>query len=328
MVQQCVIVGSVVGTICGVLLLVLTLAASKLLYDRRSRVLPEEPPAPPRTRLQEMLDRRMTPFYPLDDVVDKSGFTIEEFHWYGLNEASIGKQATELNFPNPLHRYPARPFDEVHILEVMRSFGPVVGQEPPERLLKLLKTEKYGTWALLHFIHTTLVSSIMLEARHIQLLCPPVAFFLLYASTAQPKSRKFVMHRTCPNEDLTDLIGISYYSDMAKLRKLMVKVLPYPNAGPERAKLKEYMSEILLPFWDGDEEYLSALLELKMQGFAKFGNMLLLESTSWEWDYSHNHPYPTLVTFPAFRQVRDSEGEPQQGEYDVGMKWIELGDDF
>ncbi|MCJ1377407.1 hypothetical protein MMC17_000502 [Xylographa soralifera] len=318
MVQQCVIVGSVVGTICGVLMLALFLAAGRLLYDRRSRILPEEPPpppTPPRSHIQVKLDNFITPFYSLESDVDKDNTVIETFYEYSMPPNQISKAADSLRFFHVLRLYPPRPFDESHLLEVMRSFGHVPGQEAPENLLKLLKSKKNGEIAILHFVYTTLISSIMLESRHVQLLCPPVAFFFLYANTAQPKSRKFELNYTYSDHKLTDFIGPSYHKDIAQLRKLMVKVLPYPNAGPARGKLKAYMMEVLRPFYT-DEEHLGSQLEQAMQEYADFGNILLLESTSWEWDYSYERPDPCLALFPAFRQVRDAEGKPTQGRFD------------
>ncbi|MCJ1389771.1 hypothetical protein MMC18_002628 [Xylographa bjoerkii] len=260
--------------------------------------------------MPDWTDRFMTPFYPYEDLLDSYGQIIPQFHREGLTVKQIRDKAEDMIYFNALHQHPPHPFDEAHILEVMRSFGPVVGQQSPERILELLKSKSRnnGSSAILHFINTTLTSSIMLDSTHTQLLCPPLVYFLRYASTPQAKARR------------------TYHSDMAKLRKLMGQVLPYPNAGPERAKLKAYLMEVLCPFYEDHGDFLDGILDFKMQEYATFGNMLLLEPTSWEWDYSHDGPSSKLPVSPAFRQVRNSDGEPTHGEFDLKVEFCTIRD--
>jgi len=156
--------------------------------------------------------------------------------------------------------------------------------------------------AMRHIVVTTLVSSIMLESKTRQLLCPPVAYFLHYCSTPQAKEAR------------------AYYRSMAEVRSNIRNVLPYPNPGWEQLEIKAYLMEVLYPFITPDAEgYVSLCLDNMMEAFREFGSMLLLEPTSREWNYHQDHTskLEPIVVFPAFRQVRDNEGEPTEGEYNL-----------
>jgi hypothetical protein len=50
--------------------------------------------------------------------------------------------------------------------------------------------------------------------------------------------------------------------------------------------------------------------------FSEFGNMLLLEPTSWKWDYTHQKSSEDyIVIFSGFHQVRDELGAPTKGQH-------------
>ena len=67
--------------------------------------------------------------------------------------------------------------------------------------------------------------------------------------------------------------------------------------------------EVLDPFLANKARFRKDLY-FTMDCFSDFGNLLMLEPTSWEWDFSHRcEPQKEYILyFPGFRQVRDEEG--------------------
>ena len=76
------------------------------------------------------------------------------------------------------------------------------------------------------------------------------------------------------------------------------------------------MMEVLSPFCK-DEADLGNMLEIRRQDYGQLGICCCWNRQAGNRiTVTTYRTHPCLVTFPAFRQVRDSQGEPTQGRYD------------
>ncbi len=81
-----------------------------------------------------------------------------------------------------------------------------------------------------------------------------------------------------------------------------------------------YLLQVIGPFLEKDhlKEAEKALAKAAKR-FAEFGNMMLLEPTTWEWHGTHNKEPSEdyIMLFPGFRQVRDKRGVATEGRWDT-----------
>ena len=195
MAQQCVLVGAVVGSLVSCLVLAL-IGLVIYLHYRSLRLAAE---AAKRDAMLAVV-RQPTPELPpptpeFSGRKPPTGWPETPFYYHRLTPTKILKQAVELRLmvQVPSFAYipgPMPSLDTTRMANLIKAFGPVIGQEPPERLANLIKSEKNRQQAMEHLITTTLVSSIMLESKHVQLLAPTVAHFHRYCRTPVTMSRK------------------------------------------------------------------------------------------------------------------------------------------
>ena len=67
--------------------------------------------------------------------------------------------------------------DVDRITSLIDGFGHVEWQLPPKRLIQLLQSHKTRYFAAVHFISTTIYSSLRLESKHQKLLVPELVSF-------------------------------------------------------------------------------------------------------------------------------------------------------
>ena len=186
MAQQCVLISAIVGSLVGCLVLVLIGLVTYLHY-RSLRLAAEA--AKQDAMLPVVRQPTPPPTPEISGRIPPAGFPDQPFYFHRLLPPKIFKRAEELNdmvqVPSAAFIPDAMPLlDTTRIINLIKAFGPVIGQEPPERLADLLKSKKNRARAMEHLITTTLVSSIMLESKHVQLLAPTVAHFHRYCRTS------------------------------------------------------------------------------------------------------------------------------------------------
>ena len=210
MAQQCVLVGAIVGSLVGCLVLALIglvaylhcrsyqLAEAAKRNDMLAEAAKRDAMLAVERQRQRQLQLTREPTPPTPEHSGRNpprGFPDRPFYLYGLLPRKIFKWAEDLNdmvrvtsldfIPGPMPS-----LDTTRMINLIKAFGPVIGQEPPEKLADLIKSEKSRDRAMEHIISTTLVSSIMLESKHVQLLAPSVADFHRYCRTPDTMSRK------------------------------------------------------------------------------------------------------------------------------------------
>lgn len=194
MIQQCVLVSSVVSSICGFLVLTLILLAIYLHFRRVERVcevtMDEIEPAvvpgsrhnttPPQIPVRELVIAE-NPFFC-------SWATLQQLSEKAHNLSSCCSGVRLLVTESSLSSSDIDP-----AIALIKAFGPVYEQESPQRLHKLFssRSTQVRYLAIEHVIHTSLVSSIRLESNHIQLLSPPLAWFFRHCNTSHTESRAF-----------------------------------------------------------------------------------------------------------------------------------------
>ena len=196
--------GAVVGGICGFFLLALALFVYYL-YSRPPRL---SRPIP-RSRLEDLSQPAPTSYYeylaaivprrypdppPLREprspiTLDRPFYELGGSTGWLLEQAENLSKAVQISDSWVLDE-PLSSVDAARITKTIREFGPVPGQLPTERLLELLQQDRNRLNAMDHFISTTLISSIILESQHLQLLAAPVAYFLRYVNLEYPMFRE------------------------------------------------------------------------------------------------------------------------------------------
>ncbi|KAI9880731.1 MAG: hypothetical protein M1830_001014 [Pleopsidium flavum] len=305
MIQQCVLVGSIVGSICGFLASTLILLAIYLHFRRLKRV-EIEPATVPDSR-----HNTTPPQIPVGELVlaenpfSRSWATLQQLSEKARNLSSCCSGIRLLVTESSLSSS-----DIDHAIALIKAFGPVYGQESPQRLHKLFSSPSTQVryLAIDHFIHTSLVSSIRLESDHIQLLSPPLTWFFRHCYTSNTQSR--------PN----------FHSSFAQIRGILPNILPNPNTEQAQADMAAYLLKIISPFLEKKHlKDVQVILGSAVKEFSEFGNMMLLEPKSWEWDYTHQRfPEDYIVIFPKFHQVRDESGAPTKGQHIVDAQILRL----
>ncbi len=118
-------------------------------------------------------------------------------------------------------------------------------------------------------------------------------------------------------EDSDSYIGPNFESSFAKICGLLPSILPDPNTEQAQADMAAYLLEIISPFLEKKHlKDVKKILGSAVKEFSEFGNMLLLEPTSWKWDYTHQKSSEDyIVIFSGFHQVRDELGAPTKGQH-------------